>query len=115
MGGRHPSEGPVRRARLEETQDLCEAVDQRLERGRSSHRERLRELTSLLSEDKPELLYPHVDLFVANLKSKEKMICWEAVCTLGNLARVDKADVVSKQIKTMVGFLTDKSIVLQGH
>jgi hypothetical protein len=73
------------------------------------------ELTSLLSEDEPALLYPHVELFVANLSSKEKVIRWEAVCTLGNLAAVDEAGVVSKQLPAISGFLTDESIVLKGH
>jgi hypothetical protein len=73
------------------------------------------ELASLLSEERPELLYPYVDLFVGNLGSKEKVLRWEAVCTLGNLARVDDDGRVPPQIPTMAGFLRDKSIVLQGH
>jgi len=73
------------------------------------------ELTSLLSEDKPELLYPFVDVFVTNLESKEKVIRWEAVCTLGNLASVDEQGVIPKQLPTLIGALTASSIVLQGH
>ncbi len=73
------------------------------------------ELASLLSEERPELLYPHVELFIAGLGSREKVIRWEAVCTLGNLAAVDDAKRVPPQIPILGGFLRDKSVVLQGH
>jgi hypothetical protein len=48
------------------------------------------ELASLLSEHNPELLYSHIDLFLKNLDAKAPVLRWEAVCTLGNLASVDK-------------------------
>ena len=73
------------------------------------------ELASLLSEERPELLFPHVDLFVDNLGSKKKVLRWEAVCTLGNLARIDDDERLAPQIPTMIGFLRNESIVLQGH
>jgi hypothetical protein len=73
------------------------------------------ELASLLSEEHPKLLYPHVQLFIANLKSREKVVRWEAVCTLGNLASIDAAMAIVPHIGTMTAFLRDKSIVLQGH
>ena len=83
------------------------------------------ELASFLSEDRPELLYPHIDLFAVNLGAKEPVLRWEAVCTLGNLANVDDKGKVYepaefltllvKHVSSIIAFLDDESIVLQGH
>lgn len=73
------------------------------------------ELASLLSKDMPDLLYPHVDLFVSNLETKAPVLRWEAVCTLGNISSVDKFEKTPKLIERFIDFLSDKSIVLQGH
>lgn len=73
------------------------------------------EIASLLSEDKPESLYPHIDFFIINLEAKPPVLRWEAVCTIGNLASVDKNDVIPPYINKITSFLEDNSIVLQGH
>ena len=73
------------------------------------------ELVSLLSEHSPELLYPHVELFMVNLDSKEKILKWEAVCTLGNLASVDRGRKIIPAIDRIARNLGDESIVLQVH
>ena len=74
------------------------------------------ELASLLSEQTPELLYSHIDHFITCLHSKEKIKRWEAVCTLGYLATCDSAARnIPPHIETLIAFLTNKSIVLQGH
>jgi hypothetical protein len=73
------------------------------------------EIASLLSEHKPEMLYPYIELFVSNLEVKAPVLRWEAVCTLGNLASVDKNRLTPTYIGQIGSFLSDKSIVLQGH
>jgi hypothetical protein len=73
------------------------------------------EIASLLSEHSPELLYSEVELFIANLDSKEKVVRWEAVCTLGNLASVDRERRIVPAIDRIARNLGDESIVLQGH
>jgi hypothetical protein len=73
------------------------------------------EIASLLSEDRPELLYPFVNLFLNNLEAKEPVLRWEAVCTLGNLAAVDKHHKIQAAVGRIVPHLQHKSIVLQGH
>ena len=88
--------------------DGLDAGNRRIENGCA-------ELASLVSEKSPEALYPHIDLFIANLGAKEKIIRWEAVCTLGNLASVDSAGKVVPHIDVFIRFLENKSIVLQGH
>ena len=73
------------------------------------------ELASLLSEDNPKIVYPHVDLFIKNIKAKNPILRWEAVCTLGNLASVDTTIKIPQYVDQIAPFLEDKSIVLQGH
>lgn len=73
------------------------------------------ELASLLSEKHPELLYDHFDLFEANLGSKAKVLRWEAVCTIGNLARIDREGRCRKVMPAIAPLLQNESIVLQGH
>lgn len=73
------------------------------------------EIASLLSEYKPEILYPYIELFASNLDTKAPVLRWEAVCTLGNLAAVDKNKLTPAYIDKIASFLSDKSIVLQGH
>lgn len=73
------------------------------------------ELVSLLSEVRPELFVEHVDLFVDGLGSKHKVIRWEAVCTLGNLAPVLSEARAAAIVPAITGFLRADSIVLQGH
>ncbi|MEK7674563.1 MAG: hypothetical protein AAB676_01845 [Verrucomicrobiota bacterium] len=46
----------------------------------------------LVSERRPELLYPHFDFFVRLLDHGNKILQWEAVFVLSHLARVDAKD-----------------------
>ena len=73
------------------------------------------EIASLLSETHPDLLYDNIDLFLSNLGAREPVLRWEAVCTLGNLARADRMGKVRDTIEPIAAFLADKSIVLQNH
>jgi len=52
---------------------------------------------------------------VSNLKAKPPVLRWEAVCTLGNLASVDKNKLIPTYLDQITSFLSDKSIVLKGH
>ena len=73
------------------------------------------ELASFLAEDHPTLIYPFVDLFLNNLDSKEPVVRWEAVCTLGNLEVADKQHKIPPAIKRILPNLRHESIVLQVH
>ncbi|HXN49726.1 MAG TPA: hypothetical protein VN893_23945, partial [Bryobacteraceae bacterium] len=43
-----------------------------------------------LSEQSPDLLYPHFDFFTALLASPNHILKWNATLTLANLAAVDR-------------------------
>jgi len=73
------------------------------------------ELVSLLSEDHTELLIGYVDKFIDNLDAKEPVLRWEAVCTLGNLARGDKKKRIIPVLPSLYPLLQHKSIVLANH
>ena len=73
------------------------------------------ELASLLSKNNPELIYPHINLFIDNLDAEAPVLRWEAVCTLGNLTKADKNRIIPAYIDHIVPFLSNKSIILQGH
>ena len=73
------------------------------------------ELASLLSADHPEHLCQHLHSFLRNLAAPGKILRWEAVCTVGNLAAMDEASALGPHIDTMIAFLRDPSVVLQGH
>jgi hypothetical protein len=72
------------------------------------------ELLTSLSEERPELVYPYVDIFVEGLEAPEPVVRWESVATLGNLAGVDSRGVVSRQVDRIAGNLSSGA-VLQGH
>ncbi len=73
------------------------------------------ELCSRISADRPDLLYPHLDVFVRALDAKAPILRWEAACTLGNLATVDDKAQLAGSVPTLIALLGNKSIVLQGH
>jgi hypothetical protein len=73
------------------------------------------ELASLLAEQRPDLVYPYIDLFIENLGTRENLVRWEAVCTLGFLARSDSGKKIPPHLDALISLLSNKSIVLQGH
>lgn len=46
----------------------------------------------LVSEQRPDVLYPHFDFFVRLLDHENKILQWEAIFVLSHLARVDADD-----------------------
>ena len=73
------------------------------------------ELVALLSEEHPKLLIEDVDKFINNLNAKQPVLRWEAVCTLGNLARADKKKKILPVLPRLYPLLKHKSIVLANH
>jgi len=49
----------------------------------------------ILSQEKPEVLYPHFDFFAGLLDHRNKILQWEAFFVLSQLARVDSEERVS--------------------
>ena len=52
----------------------------------------------ILSEQHPEALYPHIDIFIKLLDSDNNIMKWEGIHVIGNLACIDK----NKKIDTIL-------------
>jgi hypothetical protein len=64
-----------------------------------------------LSKAYPEKLYPYMDFFVALLDSKYRILVWNAMATIANLARVDKDRKFDAIFTKYYSFLSDEYMV----
>jgi hypothetical protein len=64
-----------------------------------------------LSEEQPEKLYPHMDSFTGLLDSKYRILVWNAMAILANLAKVDRDKKFDKIFDKYYGFLNDPYMV----
>lgn len=64
-----------------------------------------------LSAKYPEKLYPHFDKFVELLGSKHRILTWNAMATIANLAAVDKDSKFDAILSKYNGFLHDDHMV----
>ncbi len=64
-----------------------------------------------LSQEQPERLYPHMDFFIALLDSKYRILVWNAMAIIANLARVDKERKFDAVFNKYYGFLNDEYMV----
>jgi len=64
-----------------------------------------------LSEEHPEVLYPHVDFFVDLLNSKYRILTWNAIAIIANLAKVDKDKKFDSIFDEYYSFLNDEYMV----
>lgn len=64
-----------------------------------------------LSEKNPEKLYSHMDFFVRLLDSKFRILTWNAMAIMANLARVDKDKKLDAILQEYYSFLNDPYMV----
>jgi len=64
-----------------------------------------------LSEEYPEKLYPYMDSFIDLLDSKYRILTWNAMAIIANLARVDKDKKFDAIFDKYYGFLNDDYMV----
>ena len=64
-----------------------------------------------LSEEYPEKLYPYMDSFIDLLDSKYRILTWNAIAIIANLARVDKDKKFDAIFDKYYGFLNDDYMV----
>jgi len=64
-----------------------------------------------LSEKQPEKLYPHMDLFINLLSSKYRILTWNAIAIIANLAKVDKDKKFDAIFDKYYSFLNDEYMV----
>ena len=64
-----------------------------------------------LSAEHPHKLYPYMDTFVGLLDSKYKILTWNAMAIIANLAKVDKAQKFDAVFDKYYSFLNDEYMV----
>jgi hypothetical protein len=64
-----------------------------------------------LSEEYPEKLYPHMDVFIALLDSKYRILTWNAMAVIANLAKVDKDQKFDAIFDKYYGFMNNEYMV----
>ena len=64
-----------------------------------------------LSAEYPDKLYPHMDTFVALLGSTYRILTWNAMAIIANLAKVDKEQKFDAVFDRYYGFLKDEYMV----
>ena len=64
-----------------------------------------------LSEEHPEKLYPHMDSFINLLDSKYRILTWNAMAIIANLAKVDENKKFDAIFDKYYGFLNDAYMV----
>jgi len=64
-----------------------------------------------LSAEHPEKLYPHIDTFVALLDSKYRILTWNAMAIIANLAKVDSEQKFDAVFDKYYSFLNDEYMV----
>jgi len=64
-----------------------------------------------LSEEYPEKLYPHMAFFINLLSSKYRILTWNAMAIIANLARVDKDKKFDFIFDKYYSFLNDEYMV----
>jgi hypothetical protein len=64
-----------------------------------------------LSEEHPEKLYPYIDYFINLLDSKYRILTWNAMAIIANLAKVDKDKKFDAIFDKYYSFLNDDYLV----
>jgi len=69
----------------------------------------------IISEEHPEVLYPHWDYFSSLLTSENSYHRYIAVYMIANLTRVDTEDEFERISNEYLNLLNDKSVMVAGH
>jgi len=64
-----------------------------------------------LSEEYPEKLYPYIDSFIGLLDSKYRILTWNAMAIIANLAKVDRDKKFDAVFDKYYSFLNDEHMV----
>jgi len=72
-------------------------------------------IISLISEEKPEKLYPKIDFFVELLDSGLKIVKWNAMDVLANLTKVDTKNKFDAIFDRYYGLLYGEDLITVAH
>jgi hypothetical protein len=69
----------------------------------------------MISEKKPEILYPSMDFFVNLLDSENNILKWNAMDTIANLTTIDTENKFDRLFRRFYGYLCDGSLITAVH
>ena len=98
-------------AKVEQDSDLLPEILQGTSSSRASIRYGCGKVLMDLSEKRPEKLYPYMDHFVKLLDSKYRILTWNALITIANLATVDEDKKFDAIFGKYYGLLNDGYMV----
>jgi hypothetical protein len=64
-----------------------------------------------LSEKHPQKMYQYIDSFIELLDSKYRIITWNTMAIIANIARVDKEKKIDSIFQKYIGFLGDEYMI----
>jgi len=64
-----------------------------------------------VSEEKPETLYPYMDFFIKLLENKYRILTWNAIIIIANLAKIDEENKFDSIFEKYYGFLDNEYMV----
>lgn len=69
----------------------------------------------LISEQKPKILYPHIDYFIGQLDSENNILKWNAQDIIANLIDVDTDKKFDTIFKKYYSLISDEVMITAGH
>jgi len=97
--------------KVRENPDLIPEVLSGLSSSKAAVRYGCAKVLMELSEEQPERLYPYMDSFTVFLDSKYRILVWNAMAIIANLARVDQDRKFDAVFDKYYGFLNDPYMV----
>ena len=96
---------------VRENPDLLPEVLSGVSSSKAAIRYRCAKVLMDLSQEQPERLYSHMDSFLALLDSKYRILVWNAMAIIANLARVDRDRKFDAAFDKYYRFLNDEYMV----
>jgi hypothetical protein len=97
--------------KIQENKNLIPEIIRGISSTKASIRYGCANSLKLISEEKPEILYPYMDFFMELLDSKYRILTWVAMGVLANLAEIDTKNKFDSNVDKYYSFLNDEYMV----
>jgi hypothetical protein len=95
--------------------DIIPQLLEEINNQKGSIKFRCEKILRIVSEQKPEIIYPYFEFFIKFLDSQNKFIKWGAIITISNLAAVDKKKKFDKIFIKYYSPITGKVMVTSAN
>jgi hypothetical protein len=97
--------------KVEQDFDLLPEIFKGIDSPKASIRYGCAKVLMDLSETHPETLYPFMDIFIGLLDSRYRILTWNAMTIIANLAKVDKDNKIDSLFEKYCSLLNDEYMV----